>query len=46
MISAHMDEVGFQVIDKISDHKYKIKPLGKRHGMHFNRELNHFMHLE
>lgn len=28
MISAHMDEVGFQVIDKISDHKYKIKPLG------------------
>ncbi len=28
MISAHMDEVGFQVINKISDYKYKIKPLG------------------
>lgn len=28
MISAHMDEVGFQVINKISDFKYRIKPLG------------------
>lgn len=28
MISAHMDEVGFQVINKISENKYKIKPLG------------------
>lgn len=25
MISAHMDEVGFQVINKISDYMYKIK---------------------
>lgn len=28
MISAHMDEVGFQVVNKISDYMYKIKPLG------------------
>lgn len=28
MISAHTDEVGFQVINKLSENKYKIKPLG------------------
>lgn len=28
MISAHLDEVGFQVIKKISEYKYRIKPIG------------------
>lgn len=28
MISAHLDEVGFQAIKKISEYKYRIKPLG------------------
>lgn len=28
IISAHMDEVGFQVIKRIEDNKYRIKPLG------------------
>lgn len=28
LIYAHMDEVGFQVIKKIDDNKYRVKPLG------------------
>ena len=28
LISVHMDEVGFQVINKISEYRYKIKPIG------------------
>lgn len=28
LISAHMDEVGFQLIKKIAENKYRIKPLG------------------
>lgn len=28
MVTAHVDEVGFQVINEISEQKYRVKPLG------------------